>query len=316
MKNTLIALALCFTGATQASTGPGLVLMPFAKGKTAEINISNIILSDTKTTNDVDVDIFQNDISARFLLNAGEANALTLGFESHHISIDTSSAILPRQLNDQSIAIGYDLGQCDENKDWSAKAIIGVGFAGNKAYQDSDAIYFKGDFIVTKKIDNMNSWVFTLNYDGNRSFMPDVPLPSITYIHAERNLQYGIGLPYSFVNYKFNANTNAKATFTLGGISAKLNHKLNDKLSLYASYESITRSFMIKTHVDHDRIFFKQSRAEIGASYQVSSNLNITAGFGHVFDQEFEQGFDTRNLDLVTKLDDESYFQVGFKLAF
>ncbi len=318
MKKLLpLAIAFCLTSNAQATTGQMLVTKPF-NNKTVEFSSTLYAQSETKTTANADVDLIQNDTTARFLLNPNSDNALTLGFESHHIQIDTNSGLLPRQLNNQSVAMGYDIGQSKIGalKDWTFKSLIGIGFSGNKAYNDSDAIYFKGDLIGTKNIDDNSQWIVSLNYNGNRTFMPDVPLPSIAYAHQTEKLLYMIGFPYSYINYKFNDNTSVQIGAALSSLNVKATHKLNDQFNFYASYINSTQNFMIKATMDHDRIIFSQSRAEIGANFKLNEKLTLNAGFGHAFNQEFEQGYDTRNMDTITKLDDESYFRVGINFSF
>ena len=288
-----LALALSFAGAAEATTSQMLVMKPFGQAN-AEFSTSFYALEGSKTTANTGVDLIQNDTTARFLLNPGQDNALTLGFESHHIQIDTSSGLLPRQLNNQSIAMGYDIGGSHIGmlKDWTFKSIVGVGFSGNKAFNDGDAVYFKGDLIGTKSIDDNSQWIVSLNYNGSRTFMPDVPLPTFAYAHQERKMQYMIGLPSSFINYNFNDHTSLYASGSLSSLNLKLTHKLNDNISLYASYKDSTQSFMIKAPSNHDRIIFRQTRVELGATLKLASSLKLTLGAGQAFDQEFEQGYE------------------------
>jgi len=289
-------------------------LKPFAPNTQMEFRVGMYGITGSQTTGGADVDLLQTDMTGRYL-----TGPMTIGFESHTLNLDTTSGVLPRQLNDQSVALGYDWGDFSFQRagTWSIKTIAGVGFAGNKAYQDSDGLYLRGDIIGIKKIDAHQQWQISLNYDGNRSFVPDLPIPTVSYLYFDQHIQYMIGLPYSSITYHFNEKTQVHASSLLfTSLNLRLEHRFHSKFSAYASYTSDTRMFMIKAPTGRDRISFEQTRVEIGINHKMADQISLNLAYGYAFNQTFEQGYDAQDLDPITDLDDEHYLKIGFEIGF
>ena len=59
-------------------------------------------------------------------------------------------------------------------------AALGVGYAGEQIFDDTDAFYGKATVIVGKDFNEKSAILFALSYDGSRVIYPDIPLPAIT----------------------------------------------------------------------------------------------------------------------------------------
>src|SRR5690606_5481587 len=91
--------------------------------------------------------------------------------------------------------------QLDEQ--WKVGAVVGGGFAGSNAYGDSDAYYAVAELLVDYEIADDRGWVFMLGYNGNRSFLPDVPLPALMYYdRTNPDLEYALGVPVTTVRWR------------------------------------------------------------------------------------------------------------------
>ena len=65
-----------------------------------------------------------------------------------------------------------------------------------------------------------------------------------------------------------------------------------------------------------ERLFLSQSRTELGLRYQTDRGFTWSAAAGLIFGQEFNRGFDTRNLDLVREVDSAAFLRVGVTASF
>src|SRR5205823_3326144 len=101
---------------------------------------------------------------------------------------------IPQTLDELSMAAGFRLGQWNDGK---VSAIVGAGFSGDNFFADSQCIFGIAHLLYEKPVDDHNSWVFSLDYNGVAALFPDVPLPGITYIHREDVLSYELGFPHS-----------------------------------------------------------------------------------------------------------------------
>ena len=101
-----------------------------------------------------------------------------LGYEVKYVDIRTDDPRLPDALLDASAGVG--LGILAYNG-YIGAVSLGAGYATADDRSDANALYFQGDFAVGKTFANGDSFGVVLDYDGNRTFLPDWPLPGFQY---------------------------------------------------------------------------------------------------------------------------------------
>jgi hypothetical protein len=64
------------------------------------------------------------------------------------------------------------------------------------------------------------------------------------------------------------------------------------------------------------RIFFEQTRAEIGARWTPVPIVSLVLAGGYAFDQRFHYGWDSNNYSEVAKLGDSLYSRVALEFRY
>lgn len=298
-----------------------MMLVPWAVDQSAQVK-ADAFFTPTEadvTGADVDLSIFTS--TGRFRLDPDASYNPTIGYEFVQYEIGSSDAALPDDLTDVSIAFGGSFGNVDLGEsigEWQVGYTLGIGYAGVTPFNDGDAYYGKADLFAVKAIDRDTRWLVGLNYDGNRIFMPDVPLPAVTYFsRLNEEITYGIGLPFSSLTWKpdefWTVDVRSALFFSFNGT---VSYKASKDLRLFASYVRRNDAFTLPTGFANRRLLFSQDRAEVGLSYDLGENLVLTVAGGYALNQEFDVGFDSRDPGGLRDLDDSGYIRGGIELRF
>jgi hypothetical protein len=232
-----------------------------------------------------------------------------VGYSLNWIEIDADGRGLPDRLVDASLAVGSALAQSGE---WWFAGLAGVGYAGDKPLADADAWYLRVDLIVGR-----NLWdgilVAVLDYDGNRSVFPDIPLPGIAYSSKiSEQLLYVVGVPISSVTWKPSKELRVDVTWTIpSALDVLARYEIGVGISIYGRYDDRTSAFDLDGTSDTQRLFFLQRRAEAGLHWSPNAKFGVVLGVGLAFSQELASGFDKRDLDKVAKISDEPFVRIG-----
>lgn len=300
-----------------AQTGPSLMTIPFDEGIVGEFEVSYQNQNDAdvdkpSSTEEVGLEIY--DAQARYQLTQDDLG-LTFGMQVTAIDI-ASGTLLPDSLIDQSYALGFNLGQIS---DWKVSTVLGLGYNGRTPYGDGDSFYGKADLIFTNKTSDTTMWQILIDYDGNRSFMPDVPMPSVAYTDwSNDQFTWTLGFPYSSLTWEPDDKWELElSTALLSNIEASLTYELSDEFEIFGSYTSRTDAFRVdQDNRDDRRLIFSQQTLELGISWEPCQEFELTLAGGKAFGSEFEYGYDSRDTDTVVELDDATYFRVAAELKF
>ncbi|MFI5378377.1 MAG: hypothetical protein ACHRHE_03650 [Tepidisphaerales bacterium] len=239
----------------------------------------------------------------------------SLGYDWTHLEIGGNHRILPRQLDDASVAIASPLAQYDG---WFAAGLLGLGYAGDNSFGNSRAWYGKADLFIGKQLKNGDALVFTLEYDGSRTFFPDVPLPGVAYSgHLGTQVDYVLGFPLDSLEWRISDQLIFSAAwFLTTDFDITLAYQVTPQWQIFGHYVSNELAF----HVDqmpHDRrlLFFEQ-RVESGVKWSPCKGADLVGAVGYGFGRSFSQGFDDRNLNKITDLSDEPYLRAALELHF
>lgn len=309
-------------GPALAQTDPGLMLVPWAPETNIQLTGSAFAQDTESSQTGLDVDFAIFDAAGRFRLDPAATYDPTLGFDYTHLEIDSADGALPEHLADISIAFGgrfndVDLGE-DLGGEWQMGYTLGVGYAGTAPFADGDAWYAIGSVYGVLPFDQDSRLVVALEYDGNRVFLPDIPLPAITYFdRINEQLTYGVGVPFSNLTWTPNDKWTVRLTsLLLISASARATYQATDHLELFAAYESRSEAFQLANDNGSRRLIFDQQRLETGVNYKLTPELLLTAAVGYAFNQEFDRGYDIRETTSVRDLDDAAYLRVGVTLRF
>lgn len=322
LQATGLAVSLFFTQAAVAQTGPGIMLVPWMGEHQAEIT-GDAFFSPTEanvTGADVDLSIFNS--SWRYRIDPDSSYNPTIGYNFTQYEISTSDAAIPDQLTDVSIAFGGSFGNVDLGEslggEWQMGYTVGLGYAGVTPFNDGDAWYGKANVFAVKVIDRDTRWLVGINYDGNRIFLPDAPLPAVTYFSRwNETLTYGIGIPFSNLTWKpdefWTLDIRSVLFFNFNGT---LSYQASEDLKLFASLVRRNDAFTLQNAGDNRRLLFSQDRIELGLTYDLADNVALTVAGGYAFHQDFDIGYDSRDPRSFRDLDDSGYIRGGIELKF
>ena len=323
-----------------AQTDSSLLLKPLPEELRLEANASALFPDQGYVRyrdTDARVQYFESDGRLRPLFRDFRAKP-RFGYSLTLLNVETNDARIPNALLvDTSVGVGVGIFQGKEGdgllKDVVAGITVGVGYAGVGAFNDNDAYYYQATLVAGRTFKNGDQFGVVLDYDGNRTFLPDVPLPGFQYrknvkgVLPGNKLLLGIGFPFSSVEWGITERLTATAQYTLPfNFTGRVDYEVFRDTGLFAEFANRRQAF----HWDEfakgsDRLFYSQSRAEIGVRYTfndtllqagVDPGLTFELAGGYVFDQKFEQGFDSRDTDTLAKLSDEPYVRVGLELRY
>ena len=334
MDRRIPAAALLFAllapaHAALAQTGPDLLLKPFREEDQFELNSDVVIgLGSESSNNDPATgDAYDNRVeqyrsNGRLRLTLGTSTEglaraqPRAGFDVNLFQIESDDPALPDELLDASAAFG--MGVADFSG-WLAGVTLGAGYAASDSTDDANALYLQANFAVGKTFENgVDSFGVVVNFDGNRTFLPDWPLPGFQY---RRRLSdefiLAAGFPFSSLEWRPTERFTATFTYSIPqDLSVRADYDLVGGLGLYGSFNRNIAAFhWDELDAGNDRVFFERFLGELGFAYDLDEDkLRLILAGGYAFGQEFNTGFDTRDLDELAELDDSSYVRAAFEL--
>ncbi len=317
-RAALCFLALCFLpGLAFSQTGPLLLLRPMPDDTNVEVFTFASVFADSETDNaDADFSLGIYESFGR-VTEKPDQFLPRLGYNFVGFDIDTDDAVIPDHLFDMAIAGGFKL---PDVSDFTGGITVGFGYAGDNPFGDANAWYGKATIVFGKKINETDDLAILLDYDGNRTFAPDIPIPGLIFRRkVSDELLMAVGFPVSSIEWK-----------PVDYLTLELVYTVVDRLDVRASYEfvegwSVFGLFERRRdafHIDgidagnHDRLLFEQRKLETGLRWEPSEDIAGTLSVGYAFGQEFGIGFDSRDTDTVAEIDDAPYVRLGFEARF
>ena len=335
-----VVLTIVFARATLAQTNIDLMIKPFTEHTPIEINATGAMLAAGHTDNSsADYQLSLIDLSARYRFAPGERIDPRLGVSATYLNFDTSDRTIPGAMLDASVAVGF--GVYENASGWQGGVTLGVGYAGvangdtDNLFSDENAWYGKASFILGKHLNKTDALLFVIDYDGNRTYKPDIPFPGIAYQKLifgnpsptadgmgpfEPQLLMTLGLPFASLHWEPIEHLTIDVSYLIpDDFAARVDYDLvpRGKLGLFGSLDSRRNGFHWNRlrHGD-DRVLFYQRRAEVGLRWTPVKKVNLLVAGGYAFGQELTTGFDTSNDDKLADLGDRPYVRVGLEVGF
>jgi hypothetical protein len=251
-----------------------------------------------------DAQVFWWDSYGRFRFDKKNPSAPVLGYRWATINFDSDSNDIPDHLDDMSMALGLHLSE-------NFALVSGVGYATNSPFSDPNGIYGIGHLIFQKQLNQKDTLQLSLDYDGNSVFLPDLPLPGFQWVHRENPISYGIGFPNDFLTWEITPKLRFDATYTFPYTTrGQFEYHLTQHVSLFAGAANFFDGFELHDRPGTDRLFYQLSRGEGGVRYVdtiFGMYVDVALAIGYAFDQNFDRGFDMRDLDHQASLTDAPY---------
>ena len=313
----LLLAAPLFTAAATAQTSLGLLT---ADGS-FDLNADAFTLStegDDPQATDLDLTVARSRLRVR-----PDPTGPALGHEYTHLNLDTADPAVPERLIRHEVALGLPLGEVQlVGRDWDLNLVGGVGYAGTNAYGDSSAYYGLGVLYGETLLGNGATLLVGLTYDGNRSVLPDTPLPLVQLRlplddrpdGAELGLL--LGYPESRITYRPTDRLTLSAGLSqIDVLSADITYQLTDHVALLGAYGGFYDQFFIPD-VDHRRFYFVSQRVELGVKLTPTPGVDVTVTGGYAFGQQLRRGYDWRETDVVREFDAAPLVRVAASVSF
>lgn len=317
------SVALTFPGMAWAETGADLLLKVFPENKNYTLNLSATHIfngeEEKHAREDFQLNLYDATGAMKLTLNSVipgiDKSQPRAGFDVTVLDVDDEAEVIPDTLTDMSVGVGFGVLSY---KGWLAGVWLGVGYAGENVINDGNAWYGKAGLGVGYEIDKKSSLGFFLDYNGNRTFMPDVPIPGGIYRRfLADELQMGVGFPFSDILWTPSEQWELKLTYFIpDNFKLEANYFITDSLAIFGSFNSTGKAFHINTLEDDDRLLVFESRVELGLKANINHTVSFILAGGWAFDRKFEVGWDSRDTEEVANISDEPYLRVGLEARF
>ncbi|MEM1011979.1 MAG: hypothetical protein AAGI46_07135 [Planctomycetota bacterium] len=347
----LLLVVLCLTPQLLAQTGPAILLDEFRREDQFELETAWFVGLPTKTGgvdamgNDFDLRFDQLRLAGRLRLSPGRSDSglaqaqPRLGAQLTTLAFDTLDPEFPRRLSDGSVGFGMGIFKIDE---WIGGVTLGVGYASAASSsspfdvdappdgediapflrEDGNALYGQANFVIGRTWESGDAFGLVLNYDGNRTFLPDIPLPGFQYRkRVNSQLSYALGLPLTGLQWDpagpFSVNIDLSVPDDLRGrVAFDFATFEGSPVQIYGAVSRrATAAHWDELGNGNRRVFFFQSLAEVGFSIEPEADeVRFLIAGGWDFDRRLETGYDTRNLTLLSEINTGPFIRVSFEM--
>ena len=315
---TVLVFAGClsaWSASAQAQTGPDLLVKPWLPGEAVSTNTDALLEPSGTTGSGADERLSIYHSLGRWRLFPDSDATPRIGYEATYLDIDTNDHSLPRHLT--SVELGFAQPVALVN-DWFVAVTGAAGYAGVSPFDDNHAWYPAVNVIGGRVFNKDEAFLVALNYNGNRTFLPDAPIPGFALAgRYDQRTTFVIGVPYSSITYEPVTGLQIEGGFSLvTTLEANVGYAFTKHFSLFAQYNDELEPFHVdRTNAD-DRLFFESRQAEAGLRYSFNQKARLSASAGYAFDQEFSHGYDVRNLDPTRRISDEPFLRLRLELGF
>lgn len=237
-----------------------------------------------------------------------------VGYRIMVLDVDSDLAAIDGTYWDVSLGGGVQLPPWQNG--WQLRVWTGVGSANDGHFGESDSWYGLGVADFSYRWSDDSQLNVGLAYDGNRLFLPDIPLPYLVYRRAlNEEWTALLGLPVGGLYWRPTTAWNLSLTYVLPTeISARVRYRLAEAWSVFVEYDRTAHAFALDD-LDHRRLFYS-ARHVLGGLEWRTERLTATLAAGLAWDQEFERGFDVRRLRTITKVEDVPMLRVQLDARF
>jgi hypothetical protein len=248
-----------------------------------------------------DMHLVKHELGVRIPLLQEErrAWALTLGVGA--VDIDSNARLFdtdfpwpvdhfPSEL--WNIEIGTTYRQKLEN-DWTVGGEVRVGSPSDRPFGSLDEVAVNATGYLRIPDGERNAWLLFVNYNNNREFLENVPIPGVGYHYvAGREFNALVGIPISTVFWQ------PAEDWTLTGryfvprqIDLELAYQVIDPLALYIGYQwDNDRWFRADRRDDDDRLFYYEQRGLVGLRWDVTEAARVELAGGYAFERFWFEG--------------------------
>jgi len=310
------AAAALGTSVVHAQTSAALLIKPWEASGLVEESTSGFLMGEGHVQNNGNG--FQFSVlesQGRVRLLPGHEASPRFGYDVTLLNTHTSNPGFHSQLLDASFAAGAFVG---EYNGWIFGLTLGLGYAGNSPFAEGRGWYGHEDFVVAKKFSEQDAVGIGLDYDGHRSYMPDVPLPGLGYSHTfDPHLEMVLGAPLCSVTWKPTDQWRIYGDYLLlTDFDLNVGYEFIKHWTAFGAFQTRRDQFYITELQGHHRLLYGQKRAELGIRFDPMPAFNFSIAGGYAFSTDFRSGWDYRTTTPYLYASNVPYFRLGIDFKF
>jgi hypothetical protein len=252
--------------------------------------------------------MFHWDSYGRVRINRDDKDAPFFGYRVLFIDASTDSHIIHSSMDEFDLAMGFKIGQLG---DWDLSTMLGAGYSSTHPFKNTTGIYGIGHLLGEHHFDENNSIVLSVDYEGNGSLLPDVPMPGFAYRHHEDKIDLMLGYPINTVTWRPLDKLEITAQYTVPYTAeVDVEYRVAKHFGLYGDAGNFFQGFVTPEGDITNRQFFQMRRGEMGVRFIYDPWVDASVGLGYAFDQGYSTGFDVRNLTPITHISNEPYIGI------
>jgi len=253
--------------------------------------------------------------SGRVRLFPGKEASPRFGYDLTLLNAHTNRPGFPSQLLDVSVAGGAFVSK---QNGWITGVTLGLGYAGDEPFARGRAWYGRTDVLLAKEFSATDALGVGIDYDGHRTYAPDIPLPGFAYSHLfDPKLQAVIGFPASSIIWKPIEHLRIYGNYELfSDLDADISYEFVKHWTAFAAFETRRTAFWIQELRDHHRLLYSQRRVELGVRWQPTEHLSFSLAGGYGFSTDFRNGWDYRHSTRYLYASDEPFVRFGAEFRF
>lgn len=312
LAGAVLGLAALARGQSSAS----LLIKPWEADQTIEDQTAGYIFSAghrLESENKFHLSTIESE--GRVRLFPGKEASPRFGYDLTLLNAHTNRPGFPSQLLDVSVAGGAFVS---ENNGWITGVTLGLGYAGDEPFARGRAWYGRSDVLVAKKFSATDALGVGIDYDGHRTYGPDIPLPGFAYSHQfDPKFQAVAGFPDSSIIWKPIEHLRIYGNYEFfNDLDADIGYEFVKHWTAFAAFESRRNAFWIQELRDHHRLLYSQRRVELGIRWQPTPGLNFSIAGGYGFSTDFRNGWDYRHSTRYLYASDEPFVRFAAEFRF
>ena len=313
---TIVLFLALLTPTARGQTGPDLLVSPWQVGQAVDTNTDAVFRAATHGDAGKYIEFDTYHTYGRWRVLPDQEASPRLGYDVLYYNFNTTDRSIPCHLWDTSVGFAQPVARFGK---YFAVVTTAIGYAGDKPYSDRDAVYFTANVIVGRQFSDNKALLFDLNYDGNRTFLPDVPIPAVEYRDKVNDyFDYTIGLPLNSLTYRPLSGLQIDFGWELvETFSARVGYAPARPYEFYGEYvDRLTGFHQSAVENPDSRLFLQERRAGVGFGFKPTRLIRLSVAGGWAFGQELYRGFDVRDYTVVRHLADGPYGQVQLQIGF
>lgn len=235
-----------------------------------------------------------------------EKQRISLSSRYRELRIDHNN-VLPKSYETFEGGLQYTR-YLEDKKFWSVQTRIGS--ESDKIFANKEVNTLTANFLYRAS----PKWLFLANYSNNRSFLNNIPLPSVMYIHTmSREKVVLLGLPFLFIKSPLGNNFSySLSSFIPYNHNLVVHYQAHRFIELGLGIKQNIQTFMRSDRENRDdRVYLRRRSVFLEVKSGLSRKAEIHFKTGHAFGMQLSESESYSDSDRVlTELEDGFFAQI------